>query len=102
MENTVRRTRERFDRQNTRKRIYCATPVGRRATADVFIKPLAEFLAGNYVDPDTGLPEKSAPCRPCRGRRQARPAYPTDAGVETVTVQTNLAKDFNDLLRGSE
>jgi hypothetical protein len=26
----------------------------------------------------------------------------TDAGVEAVTVQTNLAKDFNDLVRGSK
>ena len=52
-----RLTRDRFARRNRlkargrkRRRVYCATPVGRKVTADLFIEPLAAFLAGELDD----------------------------------------------------
>ena len=56
-----RLTRERFGRRNQlkargrkRRRVFTATPFGRSVTVDLFIEPLASFLAGE-------LPEKPYP-----------------------------------------
>jgi hypothetical protein len=46
-------TEERFARRNRtrtskgRPRIYCGTPLGQRVTAEFFLKPLTDFLAGS-------------------------------------------------------
>jgi DNA-dependent RNA polymerase-like protein len=49
-------TEERFQRRNKKRtgkgrpRIYCGTPLGRKATAELFLKPLASFLSWELED----------------------------------------------------
>jgi hypothetical protein len=50
-----KKTRQRFARRNRLKakgrhksRVFCETPFGRKVTADLFIRDLASFLAGNH------------------------------------------------------
>jgi hypothetical protein len=54
-----RLTARRFKAKNalTKNRVYCATPVGAAVTADVFLGPLADFLAGRFPERPNPLPK---------------------------------------------
>jgi hypothetical protein len=54
-----RLTARRFKAKNalTKNRVCCATPVGAAVTADVFLGPLADFLAGKLSDKPNPLPK---------------------------------------------
>ena len=49
-----KKTKEQFNRRNElkamgrrkRRRLYCETPVGQKVTVDLFLEPMAEFMAG--------------------------------------------------------
>ena len=54
-----RLTAKRFKAKNklTKRRVYCATPVGAAVTADIFLAPLADFLAGELPEKPNPLPK---------------------------------------------
>src|SRR5262249_27012123 len=55
-------TEERFARRNKlsngkrRPRPFCGTPLGRKVTAELFLKPMADFMAGNLNDKPPSAP----------------------------------------------
>src|SRR5262245_50041107 len=46
-------TEQRFERRNSlekRGRVFCGTPLGRKATSELFLSPLADFMAGRLEE----------------------------------------------------